>query len=54
MPTTVTPITVPLEKGTRSAGLRPRMPAAAVRTLARTATFMPMKPAVPEQMVPTR
>ena len=54
MPTTEMPITVPLEKATRSAGFSPRIPAAAVRTLARTATFIPMNPAVPEQMVPTK
>ena len=53
MPTTVTPITVPLEKATRRAGFNPVMAAAAVRTLARTAMFIPMKPALAEQMVPT-
>ena len=54
MPTTEMPITVPLEKATRNAGFSPRIPAAAVRTLARTATFIPKNPAVPEQMVPTK
>ena len=48
------PVTVPLENATRRAGFRPCMAAAAVRTLARTATFMPMNPAVAEQIVPTR
>ena len=41
-PTTVSPITVPEEKATRSAGLRPVRAFAAVRTLARTATHIPM------------
>ena len=52
MPTTVMPMTDPLEKATRRAGFRPRWAAAAVRTLARTATFIPMNPANAEQMVP--
>ena len=54
MPTTVTPITVPLEKAIRNAGFNPRIAAAAVRMLARTATFIPTNPARPEQIVPTR
>ena len=54
MPTTVTPITVPLENATRRAGFSPRIAAAAVRMLARTATFIPTNPARPEQMVPAR
>ena len=54
IPTTVAPITAPLEKAIRRAGLRPCIAAAAVRTLARTATLMPMKPAVAEHMAPAR
>ena len=54
MPTTVMPMTEPLEKAIRNAGLRPCIAAAAVRTLALTATLMPMNPAVAEQTVPTR
>ena len=54
MPTTVSPITVPLEKATRNAGFSPLMAAAAVRTFALTATFIPTKPAIAEQTVPAR
>ena len=41
-PVTVTPMTVPEEKATRSAGFSPWRAFAAVRTFARTATYMPM------------
>ena len=54
MPTTVIPITEPLENATRSAGFRPLIAAAAVRVLARTATNIPMKPAEAEHRVPAR
>ena len=54
MPTTVMPMTAPLENATRRAGLSPRMAVAAVRPLARTATLMPTKPAAAEQRVPTK
>jgi hypothetical protein len=47
-------MTDPLENAIRSAGLSPCIAAAAVRTLALTATFMPMNPAVAEQIVPTK
>ena len=52
-PTTLTPITPPLEKATRSAGFRPRWAAAAVRTLARTAIHIPMRPVRPDAAAPT-
>ena len=54
IPTTVTPITVPLEKAIRKAGFRPWIAAVAVLTFARTATLMPTNPATAEQIVPAR
>ena len=47
------PVMAPPLKATCSAALRPLLAASAVRTLARTETFMPMKPAMPERMAPT-
>ena len=43
------PVTVPPLKATDSAGAMPLFAASAVRTLARTATFMPMKPVMRRQ-----
>ena len=48
------PVTVPPRKATLSAGPRPPRAASAVRTLARTETIMPMKPAAPERIAPIR
>ena len=48
------PVTEPAEKATRSAGATPRFAASAVRTFARTATFIPMKPAAAEKTAPIR
>ena len=41
-PTTMKPVTAPPRKATCMALFSPTVPACAVRTLARTATFMPM------------
>ncbi len=48
----VIPITAPEEKATRSAGFSAWRALAVVRTLARTAMFIPMKPALAEAMAP--
>ena len=47
-------MTVPPLKATESAGFMPRLAASAVRTLERTATFMPMKPVSAESTAPIR
>jgi hypothetical protein len=52
MPTTVMPMTPPLEKATRSAGLSPIRAAAAVRMLDLTAICMPTSPAAPDVIAP--
>ncbi len=46
------PVMAPPRKATSSAGPMPRVAACAVRTLARTETFMPMKPQAPESTAP--
>jgi hypothetical protein len=51
-PTTSIPVMAPPRKATSSAGPMPRVAACAVRTLARTETFMPMKPQAPESTAP--
>ena len=43
----------PPRNATWRAGFSPTLAAWAVRTLARTETFMPMKPAAPERTAPT-
>ena len=48
------PITAPLEKATRNAGLRPFCAAVAVRPLALTPILMPIYPAPAEAIAPTR
>ena len=45
-------MTAPPLKARLSAGARPPRAASAVRTLARTETIMPMKPAAPERIAP--
>ena len=52
-PTTSMPVMAPPRKATSSAGPMPRVAACAVRTLARTDTFMPMKPHAPDNTAPT-
>jgi hypothetical protein len=47
------PVMAPPRKATSSAGPMPRVAACAVRTLARTETFMPMKPQAPDSTAPT-
>ncbi len=47
-------MTEPARNATLRAGVSPRLAASAVRTFARTATFMPMKPAAAENVAPTR
>jgi hypothetical protein len=47
------PVMAPPRKATSSAGPMPCVAAWAVRTLARTDTFMPMKPQAPESTAPT-
>ena len=47
-------MTAPPRKATLSAGARPPRAASAVRTLARTETIMPMKPAAPESIAPIK
>jgi len=47
------PVMAPPRKATSSAGPMPCVAACAVRTLARTETFMPMKPQAPESTAPT-
>ena len=46
------PVTVPPLNATDSAGAMPCRPASAVRTLERTATFMPMKPVSADSTAP--
>ena len=53
-PTTSMPVIAPPLKATSSAGPMPLVAACAVRTLARTEMFMPMKPQAPESTAPTR
>jgi hypothetical protein len=52
-PTTSMPVMAPPLKATSSAGPMPLVAACAVRTLARTETFMPMKPQAPESTAPS-
>ncbi len=47
------PVIAPPLKATFSAAFRPLLAASAVRTLARTEMFMPMKPVRPEKIAPT-
>ena len=51
-PTTSMPVMAPPLKATSSAGPMPLVAACAVRTLARTDTFMPMKPQAPDSTAP--
>ena len=46
------PVIAPPRKAICSAALRPSLAACAVRTFARTETFMPMKPATPDRIAP--
>ena len=46
------PVMAPPRNATSSAGPMPRVAACAVRTLARTETFMPMKPQAPDSKAP--
>ncbi len=46
------PVTVPPLNAIDSAGAMPLRPASAVRTLDRTATFMPMKPVIADSTAP--
>ena len=48
------PVTEPPRNATLSAGPKPPRAASAVRTLARTETIMPMKPAAPDRIAPIR
>ena len=48
------PVTVPPLNETLRAGLRPPRAASAVRTLVRTETFIPMKPAAADATAPIR
>ena len=52
-PTTSMPVIAPPLKATSSAGPMPRVAACAVRTLALTETFMPMKPQAPDSTAPS-
>jgi hypothetical protein len=52
-PTTSMPVMAPPLKATSSAGPMPRVAACAVRTLARTEMFMPMKPQAPDSTAPS-
>ena len=54
MPTTLTPMTVPELKAILSAGLSPCWACTVVLVLARTAMLMPMNPASPDPIAPTR
>ena len=47
------PVIAPPLKATFSAGPMPSVAACAVRTLARTDTFMPMKPQAPDSTAPS-
>ncbi len=51
-PTIANPITEPARKAIRKAGLSPSCAAVAVRTLALTATVIPMYPAMAEDSEP--
>ena len=51
-PTTSKPVMAPPRKAICSASFKPVRAASAVRTLARTETFMPMAPAAPERIAP--
>src|SRR3989338_6369357 len=53
IPTTVMPMTAPELNAPRSAALRPVRALAAVRTLARTAMYMPTQPAVADAVPPS-
>ena len=54
-PTTNSPVTPPVRIATsKAAGIEPLRAAAAVRTLPLTAVLMPIKPARPEKVAPTR
>ena len=46
------PVTVPPLNATDRAGAMPLFAASAVRTFARTATFMPMNPVIPDSTAP--
>ena len=46
------PVIAPPRNATCNAALTPLRAASAVRTLARTDTFMPMKPVMPDKMAP--
>ena len=48
------PVTAPPRNAASSAGPMPPRAASATRALARTDTFMPMKPAAPDAMPPIR
>ncbi len=48
------PVTAPALKASARPSARPTLAAWAVRTLARTETSMPMKPAAPERTAPIR
>ncbi len=52
-PTTSMPVIAPPRNATCSAGPMPRAAACAVRTLARTEMFMPMKPQAPDSAAPS-
>ena len=52
-PTTSMPVIAPPLNATSSAGPMPLVAACAVRTLARTDTFMPMKPQAPDSTAPS-
>ena len=52
-PTTSIPVMAPPRNATFSAAGMPSVAAWAVRTLARTETFIPMKPQAPERMAPS-
>ena len=54
MPTTLTPMTAPELKAILSAAFNPRCACTVVRVFARTAMLMPMNPARPEPIAPTR
>ena len=48
------PVIAPPRNATCSASFRPMRAASAVRTFARTETFMPMKPEAPDSTAPIR
>ena len=53
-PTTNSPVTAPPHVATCMAAPKPLRAASAVRTLALTATFMPIKPAALDAIAPTK